>query len=64
LNKVRGLSFEEEPQYDELINMFKELLTKAEFENDGKFDWHYEQGERPKDTYMEQLSRRKRQPLG
>ena len=38
-------------------------MIKAEFENDGKFDWHYAPGEKPKETYIENLSRRKRVPL-
>ena len=39
LNYTKGLNFEENPNYDYLRGLFKNLLIKKNFENDLKFSW-------------------------
>lgn len=40
LNYCKGLKFEEEPDYDFLRGLFKQLALKLEIEYDGVFDWN------------------------
>jgi len=40
LNYCKGLQFEEEPDYDFLRGLFKQLALKLEIEYDGVFDWN------------------------
>ena len=39
LNYCRGLNFEEEPDYEFLRGLFKQLASKMEIKYDGLFDW-------------------------
>ena len=36
---VRGLDFEEAPNYDYLRKLFRDLYEKCDFESDSIFDW-------------------------
>ena len=40
LDYCKGLQFEEEPDYDFLRGLFKQLALKLEIEYDGVFDWN------------------------
>lgn len=40
LSHARSLSFEEEPDYAYLRNLFYEVLNRGGFEDDGVFDWN------------------------
>lgn len=39
MNYCRNLEFKEDPDYDYLRRMFKELYNRCGFENDFIFDW-------------------------
>lgn len=39
LNYCKGLKYEEEPNYDFIKGLFKQLASKIEIEYDGVFDW-------------------------
>lgn len=36
---VRGLKFEEKPDYEYCVKFFSTIMSKHEYENDGEFDW-------------------------
>ena len=39
LNYTRKLKFDEKPDYQQLINNFRELFVRESFEFDFKYDW-------------------------
>lgn len=39
LQYTRNLNFEERPDYNYLRGLFRDLLQKSGYTNDGQFDW-------------------------
>ena len=37
--KCRRLGFEENPDYQSLINIFQDFMKELQYEDDGQFDW-------------------------
>lgn len=51
LNYCKGLQFDEEPDYEFLRGLFKQLALKMEIEYDGVFDWSQKETEtKPKNN--------------
>jgi|LauGreDrversion4_2_1035121.scaffolds.fasta_scaffold235146_1 hypothetical protein len=39
MNYCRRLGFEENPDYNYLINLFQTFMKELSYEDDGQFDW-------------------------
>ena len=39
INYCKGLMFEEKPDYNYMRQLFKSLMTRSEYTNDGRYDW-------------------------
>ena len=39
MNYCRRLGFEENPDYNYLINLFQSFMKELSYEDDGQFDW-------------------------
>ena len=52
---MKGLSFDEEPNYDDLKSLFSDLLRLAGYSNDHMFDWLLDPKDRPSDRDLEKL---------
>ena len=54
LNYCRSLNFEDKPCIVDLKKLFKKLLTKKGYEDDGKFDWVTIKSKIPKEIGFEE----------